>query len=834
MKSNKGYSLIFVIITTSLVGILIATLMHLSIVNVKMKEVNRKSEKNFYRTESVLDQYTKDLEQFSAEMMKKAYSETLEEYSAIANDSNRDLLNQIAGLYLTYLVTGGPEATDRGLSDTDIKTVDNTHYFPDHKDQCFADYSILNIDPSAISSNPLVLPNASRYASGIVSYGDSMDLRLNMIQRASEGNIYERALVIKNVKVKETDADGTENIIEADIKIRVPDITLGQSDIYPEYTRYALIADTGVDVGDGKENISINGNLYSGAGGISLSALNFNMRGSTLVNRGDLALYSSSNGTSAKFDVADIWVENIRTEKTTSSTNPVTFSAFGMNDVNMHVSNDLILNAPNSDVEVKGKYYGFSFNENNDGTSAASGEYSSAVLVNGKNSNLYMDLTGGLIAGRAFVSAKGAEQADNSASNGAIMLGQSMGIKSDQLAYMIPSEYLTNKKNPIVLNGEDTTDSEFALDAAHIENDAEREKIKSLVSNANPVTKRYYKMRGGSGLVLCYLFYNFKDAKAATTYYREYWVTSNPESIEKNAQNGGYVNSRIKMNPGASYLAGVVANVERGADGSLALRETPIKAYEKYMDLPATAQDSLDASFQSTAQSTAKTELRKYAGYQMRLMYDSTITIPGGSNRFKLKEDEEYRMFRQVVAGADYVNDIFKADGENTSFQNTEAPPSADYEGSGGSDLQIGSGTHENAKIIHVKYDGTNWATIYLFYNPDTAVDLSTTGWFSGNANGRESKGIVVAYGDVNIGSDFEGMIICGGKATFSNANVTLTADEVLVQSIFNKIKADGDKYKILKYFAGFSEEGGGTRREKSILNVGAGFSYENWKKTED
>lgn len=828
MKSNKGYSLIFVIISTSLVGILIATLMHLSIVNVKMKEVNRKAEKNFYRAEAILDQYQKDLEQYAARMMKKAYSETLEEYSTIANDSDRDLLNQISGLYLTYLVTG--EAAGKGLSQMDIKALDNLHYFPDHKNKCFEDYSIMNIPVSVIDTGE-VLQNNSLYAAGILSFGTTMDLHLNMTKRASEGSAYERVLIIRGVKVKETDPDGIESIIETDIKIKVPEITLGQSDIYPEYTRYALIADTGVDIGDGKNNVSVEGNLYAGAGGISLSALNFSMKGSTLVDRGDIALYGSSNGTSAKFDVTDIWAENIRTEKSLTSTNPVTFSAMGMSDVTLHVSNDLVLNAPNSNVDIKGNYKGFSFNENNDATSGVSGEYSSAVLVNGKNSNLYMDLGQGLIAGKAFVSSKGAEEAENTASNGAIMLGQSMGIKSDQLAYLIPSDYLTNKKNPVVLTGADNTDSEFALDAGHIKDDAERAKIESLLKPGQPVTKRYYKLRGGSGIVLCYLFYNFKDAKAATTYFREYWLNSHPESLEKNAENGGYVDSRVKMSAASLLIAGSIAKVERAHDGSLNF--TPVaNPYEKYMDLPASAQNADDASLQGSAQSMSKTELRKYAGYQMRLMYDPSLTIPGGGNRFKLKEEDQYRMFRQVIAGADYVNDVFKADGEKVSFRNDGPAPSADYTGSGGSDLKIGIDDHENARVVHVCYNGTDWATVYLFYNPDTPVDLSTGGWFSGA--GRESRGIVVAYGDVNIGSDFQGSIICGGRAAFTNANVKLTADEVLVQAVFNKLKADGDLYDILKYFAGFTEETSGTRRDKSILNVGAGFSYENWKKAED
>ena len=56
---------------------------------------------------------------------------------------------------------------------------------------------------------------------------------------------------------------------------------------------------------------------------------------------------------------------------------------------NAYVANDLDIEANNSIVTLSGKYYGYSYNEQNTKTtSTARSDYSSAILVNGLNTCL--------------------------------------------------------------------------------------------------------------------------------------------------------------------------------------------------------------------------------------------------------------------------------------------------------------------------------------------------------------------------------------------------------------------------------------------------------------
>lgn len=840
MKSNKGFSLIFVIITTSFVGILIAILMHLSLVNIRMKELNRKSERNFYSTESALDQYTKDWEEYASNMLAKAYQETLEDYGNIMTNGgvDKDLANQIAALYVSYLAAG--DAANPGVVPNAATVFESSpkEYFPNHKDDIGACFKDTYSQSCSIATDAAVTANITKhrtmYESKMISYGDKVELRLNLSERETKGSQYERAFVLKNVIVKETEADGTETIIHADIKIKVPELSFAKSAIYPEYTRYALIADKKLEVKG--NNTVIDGYLYSGTGGVDINAPGFELTGNCerFINRGDLRFFS---GASAVINAKNVWVENVITEKENpSSTADVTVNA---NNTNFHVSNDLILNAPNSKVNIKGNYFGFSHNEQNDTGDVDISDYSSAILVNGKNTSLSMDLSEAYLAGHAYVSAKGAD--GDSVSNGAIMLGQSMGVKSDQIAYMIPSEYLTGKRNPVtILAGEvDKTDSEFALDATHISDPAKLEEIKSLVKDSAPVVKRYYKI---GSIVLCYLYYNFKDEKCATTYYENNWLgtAAGSKQLAANASKGNYIGDGVKVDASTYLLAGSVASVNKApGSGALSL-STSAFPYEKYETLSPSGNTMKpsDDSNRTMALQLARTQLRQYMNYQLRLMESASIINPDGGNRFISKDNETYRMFRQVMEGASAANDMFKADGEKATFEVPEETSGA-YEGSGSgsyvSDTNIGTG--EYARIIKVKIDAdSNPATpdedsyVYLFYNPVNEVRLQE---FINNYS-RKPQGIVVSYGDLNLNgvTEFKGMIICGGTANVpaGSSNVKLTADEIRVQKTFEKIQEIGDKYDILKYFAGFTASAGGVTKD-SKLNVGDGFSYENWQK---
>lgn len=121
-----------------------------------------------------------------------------------------------------------------------------------------------------------------------------------------------------------------------------------------------------------------------------------------VITRGAMNLLT---GASVTVNGADFWTKNILLNSFGSSTS-TNSSTLNLN-CNSYVLDDLSVNDNNANVTLGGTYYGYSYSEDN---SAGSGvkqlaDYSSAILVNGKNTLLdaSSNLAKLVLAGRAFV-----------------------------------------------------------------------------------------------------------------------------------------------------------------------------------------------------------------------------------------------------------------------------------------------------------------------------------------------------------------------------------------------------------------------------------------------
>ena len=79
--NDRGSTLVTVIVVVTFVTIIATTILYLSGVNFMMKETNRKTAENFYETETALEQIKTGLCEVSAEAVKKAYFDTMINYS---------------------------------------------------------------------------------------------------------------------------------------------------------------------------------------------------------------------------------------------------------------------------------------------------------------------------------------------------------------------------------------------------------------------------------------------------------------------------------------------------------------------------------------------------------------------------------------------------------------------------------------------------------------------------------------------------------------------------------------------------------------------------------
>ena len=114
-RDNRGMSLVMVIGTVALVSILVVIVLSLSLMNIQMKSVYKKSADNFYDAEAAMDEIRTGLQQDVADAATTAYLSVMSQYSA---SSYQDAVRQ---------------STFRELYRKELKkkigqTMDDTHY----------------------------------------------------------------------------------------------------------------------------------------------------------------------------------------------------------------------------------------------------------------------------------------------------------------------------------------------------------------------------------------------------------------------------------------------------------------------------------------------------------------------------------------------------------------------------------------------------------------------------------------------------------------------------------------------------------------------------------
>ena len=73
-RDNRGMSLVMVIGTVALVSILVVIVLSLSLMNIQMKSVYKKSADNFYDAEAAMDEIRTGLQQDVADAATTAYA----------------------------------------------------------------------------------------------------------------------------------------------------------------------------------------------------------------------------------------------------------------------------------------------------------------------------------------------------------------------------------------------------------------------------------------------------------------------------------------------------------------------------------------------------------------------------------------------------------------------------------------------------------------------------------------------------------------------------------------------------------------------------------------
>lgn len=416
LKDKRGSSLVLVLVTMSFLILLAGAVITMTITNIWLKASQKKTQENFYPTDSVLDSVAAGIQNESSKASSNAYASVLSEYNASLTAADDSLTKHYTGSFLAEMI--------RVLSNGACAYVEGT------TDYIFSDDVL----------------KAYLTAEELPAYiGDVTGQNAMILENES--------LILKNITVYKKEQT-YETTLTTDIRVDVP---LVSTDAHSEYLDYAILADDQILVNGGNK-ATVDGSIYAGTVNRtntteSVQGIRITNSGELTVNarhiitRGDLALENNGTVNISGNSVGDasIWVENITTDADPNGKvggNSLTLSG------DCYVADDMELNGLNDKAKISGRYLGYNYNDDYSGTNinqvTSEASYSSAISINGKGDAL--DLSGLrqlILAGRTFISKKvNTSEVGKIATPASIAMGDSLTVKSSQLAYYVPSEYV--------------------------------------------------------------------------------------------------------------------------------------------------------------------------------------------------------------------------------------------------------------------------------------------------------------------------------------------------------------------------------------------------------
>lgn len=822
-KSNSGSSLMFVIIAVAFVGILGSIIIQATAINVEMKLIDKKLKNSFYTTETVMDQLNILLEDYSLEAMQTAYADVISRYGAISTSTNTTIRNEFALSYLKALGTklsGSLNDFSLVADASGSKYTALGHYSEDELKE-------------ALKQPPFEADKNGKFPGDFfeITGTNGIEVTLDLKDISSE-----RSLILRGVKVLYVEGQneqGTATWIDTDIKIRVPNLNFESANTYPEFTKYAIIANQQLNVDNAQGN-EVHGNIYAGKDGISVKGTynsitgsdSLHVTGETVISRGDISVQQGGK-LSFGDDVTagtlmNIWTRSYETTSgATNSQLPACLKVIG----NSYVEDDLSADGNYSAINFKqGNYYGYSFNKRNGKENAPgniiNSQYSSAVLINGKHISLLMDdLQNILLGGRAFVSRSSEAGWTREVDIG---MGESVSVKANQTSYLIPNDYLAaGFSNPMPVGAyKASTQNPLLIDTTT----AEGKKLNSLLSSKGFVTY-YYKVGSidiNAGSV--YFYFDFKNQASANEYFKDYFAKNKAE-MEKSIKNNEYLSIgsnawgvTISANTNLFTAANTLTADVSSGNVNLESKEDSIGAAQEDYLLRESLR--LAKSYKSLQKTLTTTYATTYSDEPDDITDGSGAIMQHG---FRMENKEEDPIFNKLITT------------ENNAYSYTFVREAKESGSTAGFSYITGRTDVQLKKVeVDTSY-GKGWAYFVAF---DSTLGTSTVP-LSTIISGTNKAGIIVTNGNIDVDCSFEGLIISNYDVQMkSSGSINLVANPELIKSMFTAQKSiEGtlmaDK-KFLHYFSHFANLTFDTDDSVDKVDASEYISYINWKKNDE
>ncbi len=773
--NDKGASLIAVLVAIVVVGVMGSIVMQLTVTNLQMKEVERQSKKNFYSAEEFMGYLTNQINIQSASKLQESFNDMLAQYRTVSQ-SEVKLKAAFSKAYLRRMIDYYKDAQTpsqmKDAEDENVVVYEIGHYDID---------VVKALIYGATSTAPDAIKNDTE------KYGFEIDPDAAFYY-ADYGNA---TFTLGNICVFAKDKFGNKTKIHTDIVFHVPDINLDGSNVVKEFMKYSLIADDSIDLFS--TGFYVDGNIYAGKGGI-ICGLNKagRLTGKKIITRGDIVAHRSNEG---KFYVGNpgddpdnnnysqIWLNNYVTVKEDGDDDSITQGAQLYISGDSFVADDLSVNGIHDHVAIKGNYYGYNFQENYGSLEQTKdAKYSSAILINGRKAFIDVsDTTSLMVAGRAFIGRTLNKNKD-------ILLGESISIKANQIAYYVPYDCVDPLTKTIKLDEYEAYSgisniTEYVDDTQHV---TPYYYIDSTnVENPNPV---YYL--------------NFKSDQAANDFFFDYYAEKKVTMMSK-ANN--YIDNSIELKLEGGTTA-MVSSLQIDSSNNPMIRGDYIYTYidggtVNYGERKVTISTlwGLGSTFYTFAQDHAI----RYKSLILTLEDNLDPDMAGNVRLNETVEPKDPTLFNNLIDAGQW-NGFFSA---HRSDLVDDYIFIREW-----SDSIVPEETEESSDYFYAIVNNTG------DHNVEYNVPTSYVG------------GLVIAAGDVRVSSSFRGTIIAGGTIHVSTSGESkIQADEVLISKMISRDAMLKNDAVFSMLFKGYSETAEEIMTGTSIEKY---MTFDNWTKT--
>lgn len=747
-KNNQGASLVTVLVIIAIVFVIVTVLLTMTLYNFYMKKENVQSRDTQYSAEQAMEEIRLGLITEVSKATSVAYGDTLEKYGQLPEEEKEKNFKKCYKEELQKVLL-----KQQGQIWYDLTLVES--YLRETKWDGTKGATLMTEDG-----------------------------RENALNVETDG------LVLKNVAISFRDEKGNVTEIVSDISLDYPPINFSNTSAMDNILCYGLIADQGYVQREAGET-KITGNAFFGQQDMVVEHGTLSLKGKEdttgyFVSAGGL---KAAQGANIILEEAEQWIKDIELSSSAS---------MNAENTTLYVQDDIVLNQ-NASATLQGELYAYGNPEAMKQTKSHEateiednyGDYSSAILLNGKNAKLDVSrLQQMMISSVAYINTSVSSYATDASNSTGIATGQSVMTKGDQRAYLIPPElvgadYFDGGANPITAKQYDSlmesikTEKNYeSIDQIVVEDFIDFQKAIPGVGysletlGAEIGYDRSAIQVPGVG-TMYYFFIKFKTQEDRNAYVTKYYQKiANYNRLQDNV--AYYAGNKIEMPLGVKDV------------------------YHFYFqgNLLASNQGRLLVSDSLT--SAANTEKEKDNRLQQEILYADQYS----GLIHMLKKDYEKLTETQKQTSL-YENII------NTSkISGTHYFVSEDGMGAVVTDKEyVISDDTDYANLRNVK-------DIHDVTHPDGKMTL------------------VISKKDVVVERDFEGLIISGGTITVKGGcDITENAGKVAVvlnsQNQDGKTAADAIKNASAYMVGGI----GNTQQDTGVISLPKQVTFKNWKK---